>query len=169
MCVWVVSFYFFQTYNVDRQVPDSAGTATALFSGVKANYYMVGLDATASFNVCQPEIQNKAKVRTLIDWAIEAGKSTGKSFRLQKQYISLSHTIILWGPSSSRGRTRIKTQSCNSPANTNQFRYKTSSSTHSLLATFVWSKHPCGEPACVRTSVYTTIGICSKGTMVIGA
>ena len=94
-CVRVVSFNFFQTYNVDRQVPDSAGTATALFSGVKANYYMVGLDATASFNVCQPETQNKAKVKTLIDWAIEAGKSTGKSFRLHKINFIISNNNIL--------------------------------------------------------------------------
>ena len=27
-----------KTYNVDRQVPDSAGTATAYWTGVKTNY-----------------------------------------------------------------------------------------------------------------------------------
>ncbi|CAG7833145.1 unnamed protein product [Allacma fusca] len=66
-----------KTYNVDRQVPDSAGTATALFSGIKGNYYAVGLDATSVYNVCQPNVTKTAGVRTLIDWAIEAGKSTG--------------------------------------------------------------------------------------------
>lgn len=32
-----------QTYNTDTQVPDSAGTATALFSGVKTRAGMVSL------------------------------------------------------------------------------------------------------------------------------
>ncbi|OXA45828.1 Intestinal-type alkaline phosphatase [Folsomia candida] len=67
-----------QTYNVDRQVPDSAATATALFSGVKANYYTMGLDGTAQFNVCRTDVEAKAKVSSIIDWAIAAGKSTGK-------------------------------------------------------------------------------------------
>ncbi|CAL8078183.1 unnamed protein product [Orchesella dallaii] len=66
-----------KTYNVDRQVPDSAGTATALFSGVKGNYYTVGFDSHAKFNVCNPEVEAKAKVPSLLDWAISAGKSTG--------------------------------------------------------------------------------------------
>ena len=33
-----------QTYNVNRQVPDSAGTATAYLTGVKANYATIGVD-----------------------------------------------------------------------------------------------------------------------------
>ena len=43
-----------QTYNTDTQVPDSAGTATAMFSGVKTRAGMLGLDATAAYNVCAP-------------------------------------------------------------------------------------------------------------------
>lgn len=43
----------FQTYNVDHQVPDSAGTATAFLCGVKANYGTVGLDARARRGDCQ--------------------------------------------------------------------------------------------------------------------
>ena len=49
------SFSFLpQTYNTDRQVPDSAGTATAMFSGVKTRAGMLGLDGTAAYNVCAP-------------------------------------------------------------------------------------------------------------------
>lgn len=70
-------YFIAQTYNVDRQVPDSAGTATAMFTGVKTNYYMVGLDSTAKFNVCEPAVEAKAKLSTIVDWAIAAGKSTG--------------------------------------------------------------------------------------------
>ncbi|ODM99140.1 Intestinal-type alkaline phosphatase [Orchesella cincta] len=66
-----------KTYNVDRQVPDSAGTATALFSGVKGNYYTVGFDTHIKVNVCSPAAEEKARVSSLLDWAISAGKSTG--------------------------------------------------------------------------------------------
>ena len=34
-----------QTYTVDAQVTDSAAAATALFSGVKTNYKLVGFDS----------------------------------------------------------------------------------------------------------------------------
>lgn len=37
---------------MDRQVPDSAGTATAYLCGVKANYQTIGLSAAARFDRC---------------------------------------------------------------------------------------------------------------------
>ena len=46
--------FFFQTYNTDSQVPDSAGTATAMFTGVKTRAGMLGVDGTAAYNVCDP-------------------------------------------------------------------------------------------------------------------
>jgi alkaline phosphatase len=80
--------FLLQTYNIDRQVPDSAGTATALFSGVKANFYTVGLDAGAQFNVCRTEVEAQAKVSSIIDWAIAAGKSTGKATSTSSSFLS---------------------------------------------------------------------------------
>lgn len=41
-----------QTYNVDQQMPDSAGTATAYLCGVKANYGTLGLSAAARRKEC---------------------------------------------------------------------------------------------------------------------
>lgn len=64
-----------KTYNVDRQTPDSAGTATAMLSGVKTNYFLVGLDARAQAGDCL-SAQGK-EVNTLLDWAQDAGKRTG--------------------------------------------------------------------------------------------
>lgn len=64
-----------KTYNVDRQVPDSAATATAFLRGVKANYETVGLDATARHSDCSTV--EGAKVKSVANWAQEAGKSTG--------------------------------------------------------------------------------------------
>lgn len=67
----------FQTYNVDRQVPDSAGTATALFSGVKAQYKMMGLDYKAKYNTCDSEINKRSHLTTIANWAQDSGMDTG--------------------------------------------------------------------------------------------
>ena len=48
------ALFLSQTYNTDTQTPDSAGTATAMFSGVKTRAGMLGLDGTAAYNVCAP-------------------------------------------------------------------------------------------------------------------
>lgn len=69
---------FWQTYNVDKQVPDSAGTATAMFCGVKTNYYTAGVDASAVFSTCDPEVYEQAKVDSLLKWAQDQKKLTGE-------------------------------------------------------------------------------------------
>ncbi|XP_071439385.1 alkaline phosphatase 4-like [Hetaerina americana] len=66
-----------KTYNVDKQVPDSAGTATAIFSGVKSKFYMVGFDVKALYNECDQEINQNSAVTSIMKWAQDAGKSTG--------------------------------------------------------------------------------------------
>lgn len=66
-----------KTYEVNYQVPDSAGTATAMLSGVKVNANITGLDARAKYEECDPSVNEKAKLENLITWAQEAGKDTG--------------------------------------------------------------------------------------------
>ncbi|XP_046405831.1 alkaline phosphatase 4-like isoform X2 [Ischnura elegans] len=66
-----------KTYNINKQVPDSAGTATAIFSGVKSKFYMVGFDVNAPYNKCDRAINEKSAVTSLMKWAQDAGKSTG--------------------------------------------------------------------------------------------
>jgi len=66
-----------KTYNTDTQVPDSAGTATAMFSGVKTRAGMLGLDGTAAYNVCAPASIQAASVTSLADWATGEGKEVG--------------------------------------------------------------------------------------------
>ena len=63
-----------KTYNTDKQVPDSAGTATALFSGVKTRLGMIGLDEQARYNVCDLAEYERARVETLADWGRAAGR-----------------------------------------------------------------------------------------------
>ncbi|KAJ1519733.1 hypothetical protein ONE63_004989 [Megalurothrips usitatus] len=71
------SIGLFKTYNVDKQVPDSAGTATAMFSGVKSRYYMLGLEARAQLGRCHLEQDHRRRLPTIMDWAQASGKHTG--------------------------------------------------------------------------------------------
>ncbi|XP_063534716.1 alkaline phosphatase-like [Cydia strobilella] len=64
-----------KTYNVDAQTGESSACATALLCGVKARYETLGLDAGGRFNSCASAINSK--VTSLIDWAHDAGKSSG--------------------------------------------------------------------------------------------
>lgn len=60
-----------KTYNTDSQVPDSAATATALFSGIKTSIRAVGL------NPAKKEATESDRLRNIMDWAQEANKRTG--------------------------------------------------------------------------------------------
>jgi len=64
-----------KTYNVDAQTPDSAGTMTAMTTGVKTDMGIVGQDETASRSLCDPSGQSD--VATLIELAEIAGLSSG--------------------------------------------------------------------------------------------
>ena len=60
-----------KTYNIDKQVPDSAATATALFTGVKSAYKTLGLNP-ASENSTEND-----RLSSIMDWAQAANKRTG--------------------------------------------------------------------------------------------
>lgn len=47
-----------KTYNVDAQVPDSAGTATAMHSGAKTNIGMLGVSSATAHNDCESGLAN---------------------------------------------------------------------------------------------------------------
>ena len=66
-----------KTYNTDRQVPDSAGTATAIFSGVKTRMGVLGIDSLPEYRKCDPDLVEKSKLKSLLHHAYENGKSTG--------------------------------------------------------------------------------------------
>jgi len=70
-------FYCFQTYCVDRQVPDSACTATAYLSGVKTNYEMIGLSASVKLNDCPGSVAPGNQTQSLADWSMAKGKAVG--------------------------------------------------------------------------------------------
>ncbi|ROT70919.1 putative alkaline phosphatase, partial [Penaeus vannamei] len=66
-----------KTYNVDKQVPDSAGTATAYLCGVKANYYTLGVDSEVTLGDCAAARNPIYHTPSILQWAQEAGKDTG--------------------------------------------------------------------------------------------
>uniref|UniRef100_F1SMT7 Alkaline phosphatase n=1 Tax=Sus scrofa TaxID=9823 RepID=F1SMT7_PIG len=84
-----------KTYNVDRQVPDSAGTATAYLCGVKANYQTIGLSAAARYNQCNTTQGNE--VISVMNRAKKAGKSVGVVTTTRVQHASpagtYAHTV----------------------------------------------------------------------------
>ncbi|XP_038603370.1 intestinal-type alkaline phosphatase [Tachyglossus aculeatus] len=84
-----ISFFSWEmTYNVDRQVPDSAGTATAYLCGVKANYKTIGVSAGARFNECPTNHGNE--VYSVLSRAKKAGKSVGVVTTTRVQHASPS-------------------------------------------------------------------------------
>ncbi|XP_077260226.1 alkaline phosphatase isoform X2 [Temnothorax americanus] len=66
-----------KTYTTDKQVPDSASTATALFGGVKTNYEVVGVDTNVQLGDCEASLNTNFHVDSFITWAQAAGKATG--------------------------------------------------------------------------------------------
>ncbi|MDO6426136.1 alkaline phosphatase [Thalassotalea sp. 1_MG-2023] len=66
---------FAKTYNVDAQTPDSAGTMTAMMSGVKTDVGVIGVAEGVSRGSCDSVSGNE--LVTALELAEIAGKSTG--------------------------------------------------------------------------------------------
>lgn len=64
-----------KTYNVDAQTPDSAGTMTAMVSGLKTDVGVIGVDADIERGDCSTVAGNE--VATFLELAEIAGMSTG--------------------------------------------------------------------------------------------
>ncbi|MBN3295587.1 PPBI phosphatase, partial [Amia calva] len=79
-----------KTYNVDRQMPDSAGTGTAYLCGVKANYGTIGLSAAARRYQCNTTAGNE--VTSILHRAKQVGKSVGIVTTTRVQHASPAAT-----------------------------------------------------------------------------
>lgn len=66
---------FSKTYNVDAQTPDSAGTMTAIISGVKTDKGVIGVAEAVEYDNCASMSGNE--LVTALELAEIAGKSTG--------------------------------------------------------------------------------------------
>ncbi|XP_064642696.1 alkaline phosphatase, tissue-nonspecific isozyme-like [Lineus longissimus] len=65
-----------KTYNTDRQVADSAGTATAYLCGAKSRYGIIAYDDTVTVGDCA-SAREDAEVSSILEWSAAKGKSTG--------------------------------------------------------------------------------------------
>lgn len=65
-----------KTYNVDLQTPDSAGTMSALMTGVKTDEGIISLPASVVRGDCASASQEDSTLPTLLDIAKTKGKST---------------------------------------------------------------------------------------------
>ncbi|XP_041378129.1 LOW QUALITY PROTEIN: alkaline phosphatase, tissue-nonspecific isozyme-like [Gigantopelta aegis] len=66
-----------KTYNDNRQVPDSAGTATAFLCGVKANVGTLGLDSSVPRFDCAKQLEGSGHVTSILKWSKDEGKAVG--------------------------------------------------------------------------------------------
>ncbi len=64
-----------RTFNTNAQVPDSAGTATAMLSGVKTRIGVIGVDESVPRGDCAAG--KRGRVETLLERAEQAGYATG--------------------------------------------------------------------------------------------
>lgn len=64
-----------KTYNTDAQVPDSAGTITAITTGQKTRIGVLGVSAAVARDDCPAALQNS--LPTLAELAEQAGMATG--------------------------------------------------------------------------------------------
>ena len=64
-----------KTYNVNAQTPDSAGTMTAIISGVKTDFGVIGVDENIVRGDCATQAGNE--LVTALELAEIAGLSTG--------------------------------------------------------------------------------------------
>lgn len=62
---------------MDKQVADSACSATAYLTGVKGNYGTIGLTAAVARNDCEAGNKRSNQVSSILQWAQRAGKGTG--------------------------------------------------------------------------------------------
>lgn len=112
-----------QTYDSDKQVPDSASTATAVFCGVKTNYGVSGVDANVQRGNCEASLNQDNHLSSILSWAQEAGKDTGNTegflslTTLEFCQLNLPHATICstinWMYSESRIRDDHQNHSCN--------------------------------------------------------
>uniref|UniRef100_H2ZAI9 Alkaline phosphatase n=1 Tax=Ciona savignyi TaxID=51511 RepID=H2ZAI9_CIOSA len=66
-----------KTYSVNKQVSDSASTATAFLTGVKTNDFILGLTGSAQRGICKGSIDENNIVTSVLIEAKNAGKSAG--------------------------------------------------------------------------------------------
>ncbi|CRK98187.1 CLUMA_CG011552, isoform A [Clunio marinus] len=66
-----------KTYCYDKQTADSACSATAYLTGVKANYATIGVNPKVQLNDCESSRNKLNQLSSIMNWAQNARKATG--------------------------------------------------------------------------------------------
>lgn len=66
-----------QTYNVDQQIPESAGAATAFLSGTKVRFKTLGVSAKVHYNEANCDLIEQHSIDSIFSWALKSGKGVG--------------------------------------------------------------------------------------------
>ncbi|KAF3835222.1 hypothetical protein F7725_027780 [Dissostichus mawsoni] len=98
------------TYNVDQQMPDSAGTATAYLCGVKANYGTLGVTAATPRYNCNATYGNE--VTSILHRAKKAGELSFKHLNFilkicRNCHYNQSAACLSWGKLRSHCQPRM--------------------------------------------------------------
>ncbi|XP_049865259.1 membrane-bound alkaline phosphatase-like isoform X2 [Pectinophora gossypiella] len=66
-----------KTYCLDKQIPDSACTATAYLAGIKNNYETVGVDGRVQRGDCLASADKSTHLDSIAAWALDDGRDAG--------------------------------------------------------------------------------------------
>lgn len=66
-----------KTYNLDKQVSDSAAAGTAYLTGVKGNFETIGVTGNVKLMDCSASLLPENRLDSIVKWAQDAGKATG--------------------------------------------------------------------------------------------
>jgi alkaline phosphatase len=66
-----------KTYCYDKQTADSACSATAYLTGVKANYATLGVNPKVRLDDCEASLNEENHANSIMTWAQKSGKATG--------------------------------------------------------------------------------------------
>jgi alkaline phosphatase len=80
---------------VDKQVSDSASTATAYLTGVKANYATIGVNAQVKRSSCTDALDKKTHTSSIAKWAMDAGKEAGLVTTMRVTHASPGWSLFL--------------------------------------------------------------------------
>lgn len=76
-----MKFLPLQTYNVNHQVADSAGTGTAFLCGVKANYGTLGVTHKVQRKDCDASLEDENRVESVLKWFHKDGEKDKLDFQ----------------------------------------------------------------------------------------
>lgn len=106
-----------RTYCVNRQVADSACTATSYLSGVKGNYGTIGVNAGVPRYDCTKASDYSTHTESIASWAQKANKATGFVTTSRVTHASPAGLYAHTADRDWENDYKVKTQNCSTDLN----------------------------------------------------